>query len=34
MFDHSIYIHGGFDQQMPNIPTEKVLSLDLNKAFN
>jgi protein phosphatase len=21
MIDHFIYIHGGFDQQMPNIPT-------------
>lgn len=34
MIDHNIFIHGGFDQEMPNIPTEKILCLDLNKVFN
>ncbi len=34
MIDHNIYIHGGFDQAMPNIPTDKTLCLDLNKTFN
>lgn len=34
MIDHNIYIHGGFDQVMPNIPTDKILCLDLNKIFN
>ncbi len=34
MIDHNIYIHGGFDQEMPNIPTDKILCLDLNKIFN
>ena len=34
MIDHNIYIHGGFDQEMPNIPTQKILCLDLNKTFN
>ncbi len=34
MIDHNIYIHGGFDQEMPNIPTDKILCLDLNKVFN
>lgn len=34
MIDQHIFIHGGFDQDMPNIPTDKILSLDLNKIFN
>ncbi len=34
MIDHNIFIHGGFDQAMPNIPTDKMLCLDLNKTFN
>lgn len=34
MIDHNIFIHGGFDQEMPNIPTDKILCLDLNKIFN
>jgi hypothetical protein len=34
MIDHNIFIHGGFDQEMPNIPTDKILCLDLNKVFN
>lgn len=34
MIDHNIYIHGGFDQILPNIPTDKILCLDLNKIFN
>lgn len=34
MIDHNIYIHGGFDQDMPNIPTDKILCMDLNKVFN
>ncbi len=29
-----LYIHGGFDQDTPNIPTEAVLRVDLNKLFN
>lgn len=31
--DHNIYIHGGFDQIMPNVPTDSILKLDLNKIF-
>ena len=34
MIDHNIFIHGGFDQEMPNIPTDKILCMDLNKIFN
>lgn len=34
MIDHNIFIHGGFDQLTPNIPTDKILCLDLNKTFN
>jgi len=34
MIDHNIFIHGGFDQVLPNIPTDKILCLDLNKIFN
>lgn len=34
MIDHNIFIHGGFDQEMPNIPTDKILCLDLNKIFS
>lgn len=34
MIDHNIFIHGGFDQVLPNIPTDKTLCLDLNKLFN
>ncbi len=34
MIEQMVYIHGGFDQQAPNIPTDSVLKLDLNKIFN
>ena len=34
MIESNIYIHGGFDQVLPNIPTDKILCLDLNKIFN
>ena len=34
MIDHNIFIHGGFDKLTPNIPTDKILCLDLNKTFN
>lgn len=33
MIDHNIFIHGGFDQESPNIPTAVTLRIDLNKAF-
>jgi protein phosphatase len=28
-----LYVHGGFDQDSPNVPTEKLLRVDLAKAF-
>lgn len=31
--DSYLYIHGGFDQDSPNVPTEKLLRIDLAKAF-
>ena len=34
MVDHNIYIHGGFDQEAPNIPTSTILRIDLNKFFH
>ena len=33
LVDSHIYIHGGFDQEMPTIPTDSVIRLDLNKLF-
>jgi hypothetical protein len=33
MINHDIFVHGGFDQEAPNIPTESTLRIDLNKAF-
>jgi len=33
MIDHYIFIHGGFDQTAPNIPTDTTICLDLNKMF-
>ena len=32
--DHNIYIHGGFDQDLPNVPTDSILRLDLNKLLS
>ena len=34
MVEHNIYIHGGFDQDAPNIPTSTILRIDLNKYFH
>jgi len=33
MVDHFIYVHGGFDQDAPNVPTDSIIRLDLNKLF-
>lgn len=33
MIDSSIYIHGGFDQEAPTIPTAQIIRLDLNRLF-
>ena len=33
MIEHHIYIHGGFDQEAPNVPTSSILKIDLNKLF-
>lgn len=32
--DQYIYIHGGFDQELPNVPTDSILCLDLNKLLS
>ena len=34
MFDGHIFIHGGFDQINPSIPTESILNLDLGRLFS
>lgn len=31
--ENYMYIHGGFDQDSPNIPTERMLKMDLARAF-
>ncbi len=31
--DNQLYIHGGFDQETPSVPTEQVLKIDLEKVF-
>lgn len=33
MIDNYIYLHGGFDIISPNIPTDSMVRLDLNKIF-
>ena len=33
LIDSSLYIHGGFDPETPNIPTDKLLLLDLESLF-
>ena len=33
LIDTSIYIIGGFDQEMPTVPTDQILKLDLNRIF-
>jgi len=34
MIEHNIFIHGGFDQEAPNVPTSSILRIDLNKFFH
>lgn len=31
--ENYLYVHGGFDQDSPNVPTEKMLRIDMAKAF-
>ena len=33
LIDTSIFIVGGFDQEMPTVPTDQILKLDLNRLF-
>ena len=33
LIDSLLYIHGGFDPETPNIPTDKLLLLDLESLF-
>jgi len=33
MIDNYIYLHGGFDIISPNVPTDSMVRLDLNKIF-
>ena len=33
IMENYLYVHGGFDQDSPNVPTEKLLRIDLAKAF-
>ena len=34
MIDNYIYLHGGFEIISPNIPTDSMVRLDLNKIFH
>lgn len=34
LFQDYIFIHGGFSQEAPNIPTDAILRIDLNKLFS
>ena len=34
LIQNSIYLHGGFDPDIPNIPTELMLKIDLSKIFH
>lgn len=34
LLDTYIYIHGGFDQELPTVPTDSIIRLDLNKLFS
>lgn len=31
--DTLIYMHGGFENETPNIPTNSIMKLDLNELF-
>jgi protein phosphatase len=33
MIDANMFIHGGFDQVSPSVPTDTITKIDLNKAF-
>ena len=33
LIDGNVYIHGGFDQVTPSVPTDSISKIDLNKAF-
>lgn len=33
VMDHYIYMHGGFENETPNIPTNTIVRLDLNTVF-
>ncbi|CAD8102091.1 unnamed protein product [Paramecium primaurelia] len=33
LVEQFLYLHGGFDSDQPNIPTEGILRIDLNKRF-
>lgn len=34
LVDNQLYIHGGFDQETPSVPTEQILKIDLEKTFS
>ena len=33
LIDDKIYIHGGFDQDVPTVPTDSILKIDLSELF-
>ena len=33
MIDTYLYVHGGFEQNSPNIPTDTIIKIDINKFF-
>lgn len=33
LYETSLFVHGGFDQETPNIPTDKMMQIDLEKLL-
>ena len=33
MIENFLYVHGGFEQHSPNIPTKSIIKIDINKFF-
>ena len=33
LIEDKIYIHGGFDQDVPTVPTDSILKVDLSELF-
>ena len=33
LIEDLLYIHGGFDQDVPTVPTDSILKINLNELF-